>query len=263
MVNSLDEIFSSLSDPTRRDMLQRLLGGALSVNQLAEAYDMSLPAVSKHLKVLEAARLITKERRGRQQVVRLADNTFQNATDHLLHYQTVLDKRLDSLGRYLQHEAMARPYDKTPPPRQQPTSQTLVMTHIFNASPQQVWDAYTDPEHISKWWGPPQTTVLGCYNDVRVGGLWRFAFRGAEGQDYVVSGSYQEVKVPERLVYTDGFGEPDSARPEALVTIAFEELPNGQTKLTKTSVAPPTTHQLQAAWLKAAQGLLEDSTVAD
>jgi len=217
---------------------------------------MSLPAVSKHVKVLEAARLITKERRGRQHFIRLARGNFQTATDHLLYYQTVLNKRLDALDTYLQQGA--RPMPAKTAPLKKAALQTLTMTHIFNAPCEHVWDVYTNPKHVSAWWGPQGTTILGCYNDVRVGGMWRFSFRGSEGQDYVVSGTYQEVVPQKRLVYTDGFGEADSSRPEALVTITFEQLPDGRTKLTKTSTATRSTHQLQALWLKAAEGLLEE-----
>lgn len=256
--NKLNDIFSSLADPTRRDILQRLLNGEMSVNQLAKDYNMSLPAVSKHLKVLEAAKLITKERRGRQHFIRLAADNFKNAADHLLYYQTVLNKRLDSLAAYLRTDLQPKSRHNAMNPKKS-VPQTITMTHILDAPRDQVWEVYTSPKHISEWWGPEGATVVACYNDVRVGGMWRFVFRGAEDQEYVVSGQYREVKMPERLVYTDGFGEADNARPEALVTIAFEELPDGRTKLTKTSVAPRTTHQLQAAWLKAAEGFTEDT----
>jgi len=249
----LDSAFSSLSDPTRRDILQRLLHGERSVNELAEAYDMSLPAVSKHLKVLEAARLIVKERRGRQQIVRLASKNLHDVTDHLLYYESALNKRLDSLEHYLEHKATSNTASKqvvaSPTPKQ-----TLVIVHTFANPRRRVWDAYTDPREIPHWWGSGQLKLLECSNDVRVGGVWRFAFRGVGGQDYVMSGRYLEVHQPSRLIYTDGFGEANSSRPEAVVTIDFEELAPDQTKLTKTSVALPATHQLQAAWLKSAQG---------
>lgn len=253
MVNDkLNTIFSSLADPTRRDMLQRLLNGELSVNELAQSYDMSLPAVSKHLRILEAAKLIKRERRGRQHFIRLAEHNFQSATDHLLYYQTVLNKRLDSLDKYIQ--TGASPMRQRKPVMHPASKQTLLMTHVFDAPVEQVWDTYTNPKHVSEWWGPKGTTVLGCYNDIRVGGTWRFTFRGAEAQDYIVSGIYQEVEKYKRLVYTDGFGEADSERPEALVTVMFTPLPDNRTKLTKTSVASKAVHQLQAAWLKAAEG---------
>lgn len=249
--NNLDDTFGSLADPTRRDMLTRLLAGEMTVNNLAKAYNISLPAVSKHIKVLEAAGLVVKERRGRQHFVRIKTDNFQTAADHLLYYQTVLTKRLDSLDDYLKNGPMAtsKQTHATNPP-----VQTITITHTFDAPLQEVWNAYTNPKDISKWWGPRNTTLVSCYNDVRVHGIWRFAFQGTEGQDYVVSGKYQEVEQEKRLVYTDGFGEADSERPEAMVTVTFEALDTGKTRITKTSVAPRTTHQLQAAWLKSAEG---------
>ena len=254
--NGLDNTFGSLSDPTRRDILQRLLPGKLTISELAKAYDMSLPAVSKHLKVLEAAQLITRERKGRQQFIRLQTDRFQDAADHLLYYQTVLNKRLDSLDTYLQKGRQTTTHTLRSKGKKLST-QTLTMTHIFNKSPKEVWEAYTNPRHVSEWWGPQGSEVLSCYNDVRVGGTWRFVFQGAENQDYIASGRYRSVVPFERLVYTDGFGEADDARPEAVVTVVFEALPDGKTKLTKTSVASKTTHQLQAAWLKATRNVEE------
>ncbi len=66
----IDAVFSALADPTRRDILRRCAGNAPSVSKLAEGYPMSFAAVQKHVAVLERAGLITKERRGREQLVR-------------------------------------------------------------------------------------------------------------------------------------------------------------------------------------------------
>jgi len=253
MVNNLDDTFSSLSDPTRRDILQRLLEGEFSVNELAKSYDMSLPAVSKHLRVLETAHLITRERRGRQHFIKLVENNFQNAADHLLYYQTVLNKRLDSLDNYLQGTLPPATTPRHSSPRKA-KEQTLTMKHVFDVPVPQLWDVYTNPQHIAGWWGPKGATILECSNNVRVGGVWRFVFRGADAQAYTVSGTYREVEKYKKLVYSDGFGEADSDRPEATVTITFTELPDNRSQLIKTSTAPRAVHQLQAAWLKVAEG---------
>ena len=66
----VDELFHALADPTRRDILRRCVSGELSVSRLAHAYPMSFAAVQKHVAVMERAGLITKERRGREQLVR-------------------------------------------------------------------------------------------------------------------------------------------------------------------------------------------------
>jgi DNA-binding transcriptional ArsR family regulator len=67
---SIDELFRALADPTRRDIVRRCAAGEPSVSRLADAYPMSFAAVQKHVAVLERAGLVTKERRGREQLVR-------------------------------------------------------------------------------------------------------------------------------------------------------------------------------------------------
>lgn len=98
---SLDTTFSALSDPTRRDMLQRVARNELSVGELARFYDLTFAAVSKHLKVLEKARLIVKKRRGKQHMVSLAPRAFADATEYLEWYRSLWENRLDSLEQYL------------------------------------------------------------------------------------------------------------------------------------------------------------------
>lgn len=80
---TLDTIFSSLADPIRRDILQRVGENELSVNEIALPYDVSLAAVSKHLKILEQAKLVIKRRRGKQQLVRANLDGLTDATEFL------------------------------------------------------------------------------------------------------------------------------------------------------------------------------------
>ncbi len=98
---SLDNIFSALSDPTRRDILKRLGGMELSVGELAQYYALTFAAVSKHLKVLERALLIVKRRKGKQQMVSLAPQAFADAAEYLEWYRSLWENRLDSLDQYL------------------------------------------------------------------------------------------------------------------------------------------------------------------
>ncbi len=101
---NLDTIFGSLADPTRRDILRRLASAELSVGEVAEPYNLSLAAISKHLKILERARLISKRRQGKQQVVSLSPPAFASATQYLEWYQQVWEQRLDRLDEYLTKE---------------------------------------------------------------------------------------------------------------------------------------------------------------
>jgi DNA-binding transcriptional ArsR family regulator len=98
----LDLVFGSLADPVRRDILRRVAGRELSVGELAEPYSMSLAAVSKHLKVLERAKLVVKRRKGKRQLVQLAPGAMLDAAEFLDFYKQFKRESLDSLERFLE-----------------------------------------------------------------------------------------------------------------------------------------------------------------
>ncbi len=100
----LDACFAALADPTRRAILERLTRGDATVTVLAEPFAMSLPAISKHLNVLEDAGFIAREREGRQVHVRLLPQGLRRATSWLDRTQTFWESRLDRLERHLQDE---------------------------------------------------------------------------------------------------------------------------------------------------------------
>lgn len=93
-MTGLDGIFGSLADPTRRDILDRLQLGELNVTEVAEPYDMSLAAISKHLKILEQAGIIRKRRQGKERIVSLAPETMMQAADYLKQYECMWNERL-------------------------------------------------------------------------------------------------------------------------------------------------------------------------
>ncbi len=97
----LDHVFSSLADPTRRDILMRVARKELSIGEVAEPYDMTLAAVSKHLAVLQKAKLIRKRRRGKQQFIRLIPHGLKEANLCLRRYQVIWEDQLDSLEEFL------------------------------------------------------------------------------------------------------------------------------------------------------------------
>src|ERR1700681_170761 len=93
--------FSALADPTRRAILARLIAGEVSVTELAEPFAMSLPAVSKHLKVLERAGLIQRSREAQWRPCRLAAGPLKDASDWLDHYRRLWDESFDRPEDYL------------------------------------------------------------------------------------------------------------------------------------------------------------------
>ena len=100
----VDRVFHALSDSTRRAMLDRLTRGEASVSELAEPFDMSLAAVSKHVKVLASAQLVSVDRRGRSRVCRLEPKAFTTASSVIAHYQRFWAKRLDALQVHVARE---------------------------------------------------------------------------------------------------------------------------------------------------------------
>ncbi len=100
--NQLDLVFAALADPTRRSILARLSNKSATVNELAAPYDMSLPAISKHLKVLEKAGLISKSVDAQRRECHLELAQFKTASDWLDAYRQFWQNNLDSLEDYLQ-----------------------------------------------------------------------------------------------------------------------------------------------------------------
>jgi DNA-binding transcriptional ArsR family regulator len=99
--DQLSATFAALADPTRRAILARLAAGEATVNELAEPFAMSLPAVSKHLKVLESAGLITRGRRAQWRPARLRGRPLQEAADWLERYRQFWEGSFDRLDEHL------------------------------------------------------------------------------------------------------------------------------------------------------------------
>jgi len=119
----------------------------------------------------------------------------------------------------------------------------LVITRIFDAPRDLVWKAWTNPEHLKRWWGPKNFTAPVCKMDFRVGGKYLFCMRSPEGRDFWSTGVYKEIIPLERIVCTDSFadaegnpvpaanyGMPGDWPAELLVTVTFED-DGGKTKM--------------------------------
>jgi DNA-binding transcriptional ArsR family regulator len=100
--DQLTSTFAALADPTRRAILARLSAGEASVTELAEPFEMSLPAVSKHLKVLERAGLISRGRNAQWRPCRLEARPLQDVTDWLERYRQFWESSFDRLDTHLQ-----------------------------------------------------------------------------------------------------------------------------------------------------------------
>ena len=108
----------------------------------------------------------------------------------------------------------------------------LVITRVFDAPRSLVFKAWTQPEHLMRWWGPHGFTVLKCEMDLRAGGGWYVHMRSAHGSEDRQRGVFREIVEPERLVFTYAF-EDENRKPghETIVTVTFTDL-GGKTRLT-------------------------------
>jgi DNA-binding transcriptional ArsR family regulator len=111
--DQLSATFAALADPTRRAIIARLASGECSVTELAAPFEMSMPAVSKHLRVLEQAGLITRGRDAQYRPCRLEPARLKEAADWAERYRTLWTKRLDRLEAYLQQmQAKEKPHGR-------------------------------------------------------------------------------------------------------------------------------------------------------
>jgi uncharacterized protein YndB with AHSA1/START domain len=115
-----------------------------------------------------------------------------------------------------------------------PTDREVVLTRVFDAPRQMVFDAFSKPELLKRWFGPRGWSLVVCEVDFRVGGGFRFVLRGPDGKDMGMRGSYRELSPPDRSVHMESF---DDFPGESQVTAVFVEQ-GGKTTMTATVLYP-------------------------
>jgi len=108
------------------------------------------------------------------------------------------------------------------------TDRELVVTRIFDVPARFLFEAYSRPEHLRRWFGPRGWPLTLCEVDFRVGGRFRFAMTGPSGeQNTPFGGEYREIAPNRRIVFDNGFEEPDA--PKMVMTVTLDEAPDGRT----------------------------------
>jgi uncharacterized protein YndB with AHSA1/START domain/DNA-binding transcriptional ArsR family regulator len=217
--DGLSAAFAALADPTRRSILTRLRTGPLTVGDLAARYAMSRPAVSQHLAVLERAGLVARDRRGQWRECRLETEGLDAAAAWIEAQRAGWVERFDALDEHLEH-------GRGDPEREgdremTDTTQGFSLARDFDATPEQVWRAWTDADEAARWWHPRGMTTPreSVAIDARVGGRYEYTMvDDTTGERYVTGGTYREVEPFSRLVFTWGVPDDDAA-PIATVTI--------------------------------------------
>lgn len=206
----LDITFAALADPTRRAILERLAISEASVNELAEPFELSQPAISKHLKVLERAGLIEKGRDAQRRPRRLVNKPIDEAAAWLQGYRNPGTLQLTK-----------------------PSDRELQIKRMFAAGRERVFAAFTEPELLKLWFfGKPGGTLAICDVALKAGDSFRYVWRDPDGIEMGMSGVCLEIKRPERIVATEKWDRPWYPG-DATGTIALTE-EGGVTTLTQT-----------------------------
>jgi uncharacterized protein YndB with AHSA1/START domain len=116
-----------------------------------------------------------------------------------------------------------------------PSDREIVLTRVFDAPRRLVFEAWTKPEHVRRWFGCAAFLLTVCEIDLRVGGAYRTTMRAPDGVSHTLQGIYREIVPPGRLVYTEQYVTPGFTSKEALVTVILAEH-DGMTVLTSTIV---------------------------
>lgn len=206
----LDLTFAALSDPTRRAILARLALGEASVNELAQPFNLSQPAISKHLKVLERAGLITSGRDAQRRPRRLVVQPIEAAAAWLQGYRNPGTLQLTK-----------------------PSAREIQLKRMFAAPRERVFAAFTEPELLKRWFfGKPGGTLAVCDVARKPGDSLRYVWRDPDGSEMGMSGICLEFKTPERIAATEKWDQPWYPG-DATGTITFTE-EGGVTTLTQT-----------------------------
>ena len=183
--DQLSVTFAALADPTRRAILAHLSKGEASVTELAKPFQMSLPAISKHLKVLERARLITRGAGGSMAALPSQSRITQGRG---LIGLSPIDNfgRRGSIGWMItctNYKPRSNKMTHTNDAADTQSDRAIVITRIFNAPLELVYQVWTQPEHITQWWGPKGFTTRVEALDLSPGGQWRYVMIGPDGTE--------------------------------------------------------------------------------
>ena len=102
----------------------------------------------------------------------------------------------------------------------------IVIERVFDAPRELVWEVWSNPEHVARWWGPDGFTITIKKMDFRVGGVWKHTMHGPDGTDYPNSSVFREIVKPERIVFAHGGRREDGPSANFLSTWTFEALGN-------------------------------------
>ncbi|MEL7025704.1 MAG: metalloregulator ArsR/SmtB family transcription factor [Pseudomonadota bacterium] len=221
----LTQTLKAAADPNRREILTLLAQeGPLRVTDLAARFPISLNAVSKHIKSLEAAGLVTRRTDWREHLIELNTEPVAEIDRWFSELRSIWALRLERLSDVLTQEDIMTDTDQ---------DLRLTVSKYIAAPPERVFDAWLDPKLLASFMVPgPNVTVAIAEADPKVGGRFRIVMQ-ASGNDMPHTGTYKEIRRPDRLVFT--WESPFSTIENSTVTLEFAKSAGG-TSVTLTHV---------------------------
>lgn len=256
----LSAVFAALADPTRRAILAKLSQGEFSVNQLAEPFNKSLPAISRHLKVLEQAGLISRTQKAQWRPRKLETRRLKEAFHWMEDYRNLWDQSLTNLDRYLlTYNNITEKGDAVYHTKVTQAGREVTFERDFEAPRELVFHMFAQAERLTTWWAPNKWSMPVCEIDFREGGTWHHCLEGPQGERKWVKAVYQTIRTPELIVYAstacdDAGNELDEPELDTLVSVSFTEQ-HGKTHLvSRTTFTSP--DRLRAS---VARGMVEET----
>lgn len=222
----LDDVFAALAHPIRRAIIERLAEGDCTVGELAEPHDVSLPAISQHLRALEDVGLLEQTPTGRVRRCTLKAAPLSAAFSWIVQYRIFWEDILDDIAEKVERRGIPMTTTKT---KTKTAAGTVRLTRVFKAPRERVFNAFLDPDAFAKWIPPNGYTAHVYKFDPKVGGAYRMSFSSLDKKDtHFFGGKFLEIRAYERLRYTDKFESDDPAmQGEMKVTVTFKDVPGG------------------------------------
>lgn len=223
---TLDKAFAALAHPARRAILVRLTQSDASVNTLAEPLDMSLPAVSRHIRVLEDAGLITRSQQAQFRPCALNPKAMKAVNDWTAQYSPIWQARFDEMEEILNK---LKDTDMTS------DGNWVKIERRFDANINLVWDMWTKPELFQTWYGPNGFKVPEAEMDTVVGGIRKICMKMETPERTMqmwFTGVYKEINAPHRLVYTESMCDADGV----IISPQSMGMPDGHPDVTEVIV---------------------------
>lgn len=229
--DKLSQVFLALAHPVRREILFSLMEGEASVKIIAKPFSMSMVAVTKHLKILERAKLIKRSKNAQLRPSHLQAGPLKEASNWIQQYRQFWNESFDKLDEYIE-ELQKKEKIMSETDQSNESKPELTITRVFNATPSQVYKMWTEPEHIAKWYGPKGFTVPEAKIDLRVGGEFLIHMKMPNGDIFPNPGVIREVIENEKIQFSlMQYDEQGNLQVEMLNTVTLEEQ-DGKTKMT-------------------------------